>query len=179
MQTATVITRWVVRTAGLTQIVLGLTFWSGNALSLIPLHMLIGMVVVLGLWFLVVFASRAGLRPPLIILAFAWGLVLPVFGVAHMGLFPSEWHAVVRLAHLLLGIGALYLAERLAEHVLRRGAREMARADAVSNPPRRRGRSETHRPGAEDARSVGGFRLSPAPSSQIAVSQRGQFERRA
>ena len=129
MQRATVITRWVVRIAGLVQIVLGLAFWSGNALSLIPLHMLIGMVVVLGLWFLVVFASRAGLRLAPVVLAFLLGLVVPVFGVAHIGLFPGQWHWVVRLVHLALGIGTLYVADQLAEYVLRRGAREAARSD--------------------------------------------------
>jgi hypothetical protein len=139
MQTATVITRWVVRLAGLTQIVLGLTFWSGNALSLIPVHMLIGMVVVLGLWFLVVFASRTGLHPALVALAFSWGLVLPVFGIAHIGLFPGRWHWIVQATHLLLGVWALRLAEGLAEHVLRRGGRATTVRDLLSFPPRRRG----------------------------------------
>jgi hypothetical protein len=152
MQTATVITRWVVRIAGLTQIVLGLMFWSGYALLLIPLHMLIGMVLVLGLWFLVVFASRAGLHQGLVALAFLWGLVLPVFGVTHIGLFPGEWHWVVRLVHLLLGIGALYLAERLAEHVLRRGARETARSDLIASPTRPRAIRVTHWTGSRASR---------------------------
>jgi hypothetical protein len=138
MQRATVITRWVVRLAGLTQIGLGLTFWSGHALSLTPVHMLIGMVVVAGLWFLVVFASRTGLHPGLLALAFSWGLVLPVFGITHIGLFPEQWHWVVQLTHLLLGVWALRLAEGLADHVLRRGGRATTVADLLSIPRGRR-----------------------------------------
>lgn len=136
MQRATVITRWVVRLAGLTQIVLGLAFWSGHAKSLIPVHMLIGMVVVTGLWFLAVFASRAGLHPALVVLAFTWGLVLPVFGIAHIGLFPGRWHWVVQLIHLLLGLGALRVAEGLAEHVLRRGGKATTAAPSPAGGDR-------------------------------------------
>jgi hypothetical protein len=139
MQRATVVTRWVVRLAGLSQIVLGLMFWSGRALSLIPLHMLIGTVVVVGLWFLMVFASRAGLRPALVALTFLWGLALPVFGITHVGLFPGRWHWVVQLTHLLLGLGALRLAEGLADHVLRGGGRATTIGDLLSTSPRRRG----------------------------------------
>jgi hypothetical protein len=158
MQRATVVTRWVVRLAGLTQILLGLTFWSGRALSLIPVHMLIGMIVVLGLWFLVVFASRTGLRPGLVALAFSWGLVLPVFGIAHIGLFPGRWHWVVQLAHLLLGIGALRLAEGLADHVLRRGGRATAMAGLLSILPRRRAVRVPYPLGRQGISSAGGSR---------------------
>jgi hypothetical protein len=157
MQRATVITRWVVRIAGLAQIVLGLAFWSGYALSLIPLHMLIGMVVVLGLWFLVVFASRAGLRRGPVVLAFLLGLVVPVFGVTHMGIFPGEWHWVVRLVHLALGIGALAVADRLAEYVLRRGARETSPAGPIANAARR-AVAPTRHPGTDDTISSREFR---------------------
>jgi hypothetical protein len=156
MQRATVATRWVVRLAGLIQIVLGLTFWSGNALSLIPVHMLIGMVVVAGLWFLVVFASRTGLHPGLVVLAFSWGLALPVFGIAHIGLFPGRWHWVVQLAHLLLGVWALRLAEGLADHVLRRGGRATTIADLLAIPRRRRRVRVAHSSGMGDVRATGG-----------------------
>jgi hypothetical protein len=52
MKLATTIAQTVVRTLGAIQIGLGVLFWTYNALNLIPLHMLIGLVMVLALWVL-------------------------------------------------------------------------------------------------------------------------------
>lgn len=120
MYTATAVTRWIVRLAGLTQIILGVSFWTGNALSLIPMHMLFGMIVVLGMWILAVFAARAGARPALVAFAIVLGLVLPVFGVTHGRILSGSLHWIIQVLHLLLGIGALRLADSLGGYVLRR-----------------------------------------------------------
>jgi hypothetical protein len=130
MQKATLVTRWIVRLAGLSQIILGLLFWTGRALSLIPAHMIIGLLVAIGLCFIAVFASRAGTRPALVVLAIAWALVLPVFGVTHAGILPGSLHWIIRVLHLAVGIGALGLADRLADEVLRRGTAGTRRAAA-------------------------------------------------
>jgi hypothetical protein len=119
MRKAALVTQWVVRLGGLVQIVLGLTFWSGHALSLLPVHMLMGVLVSLGLAVLGVLAWRAGAPAAAAALAIVWALVLPVFGVMHGGILPGRWHWVVRLLHLALGIGALGFAQRLADRVLR------------------------------------------------------------
>ena len=119
MQRATVVTRWIVRLAGLAQIILGVLFWTRRALSLLPLHMLVGMIVVLGLWTLAILAARTGLSLGLVVLAFVWGLVLPIVGMTHGTLLPGSLHWVIQVVHLLLGIGALRLAEGLAEHIHR------------------------------------------------------------
>jgi hypothetical protein len=127
MQTATTTTRWIVRLAGLTQIILGVTFWTGHALSLIPVHMIVGMVVVLGLWTLAGLAGRVSAPRGLVVLAVALGIVVPVFGIVHAGILPGSFHWVIRIVHLLLGLGALRLAELLAEYVTRRAATPTAR----------------------------------------------------
>lgn len=125
MQTASVFTRWIVRLAGVVQIVLGVLFWTGHALSLVPVHMIVGMIVVLGLWTLAVFAGRAGPVVPAIVL----GLALPIVGVTQARLVPGSLHWTIQVVHLLLGLGVLRLAEGLAEHVQRRAA-----VDAASAP---------------------------------------------
>ncbi len=51
------------RISGLTAVVLGVLFWTGNALTLLPIHMLAGFVLVLTLWILALLALRAGVRP--------------------------------------------------------------------------------------------------------------------
>src|SRR5579864_9000687 len=59
--------QWLVRLAGLTAIVLGLTFCSGHALNLVPVHMLVGLVLVLSLWSLASIAAFVRVHSGLVI----------------------------------------------------------------------------------------------------------------
>jgi hypothetical protein len=117
MMTLTNIALWTVRLTGPTQIVLGLLFWTGRAPTLLPLHMLIGMVFVLALLVLAGVAARAGLRRTLVLLTVALGLVIPPFGITQSRLLPGPAHWVVKLAHLMIGIAAMIVATRLARFV--------------------------------------------------------------
>lgn len=119
MRTGTLITLWLVRLAGITQVVLGLLFWTGRALTYIPLHISIGFVVVLGLWTLAILALFA--RAPLALVGFAllWGLALPALGMTQATILIGPWQWIIRVLHLLMGLAALGVADRLASHVLR------------------------------------------------------------
>ena len=103
-----------VRVAGVIQLLLGLAFWTGNALGLVDLHQLIGFLIVLTLWTLAALAARAGVQPGLVALAAVWGLVVPVLGLTQTELLPGSAHVVIEVLHLLVGLGALGLAENLA-----------------------------------------------------------------
>ena len=81
MRTATTIIQMLVRGLGLIMIVLGLLFWTGNALNLIGLHMLLGMIVVLLLWALAIMAARSGVSLGLVALGIAWGLIVVSLGM--------------------------------------------------------------------------------------------------
>jgi hypothetical protein len=119
------IVQWVVRLTGITQVVLGLLFWTGRALALLPLHMAVGVTFVLGLWTLAGLAARAGLRWMLVLLAVGWGLVVPAFGIIHARLLPGSPHWIVRVSHLLIGIAAMIIAARLAGFIRQtQGSRE-------------------------------------------------------
>jgi hypothetical protein len=118
MRTATLVARWIVRIAGIVQLVLGVLFWTGHALGLIPLHMATGVLVVLGLWTLAILALVARVRPGLAAFAILWGIALPAFGMAQMGILPGPWHWVIRTIHLVMGLAALGTADALATHVL-------------------------------------------------------------
>jgi hypothetical protein len=120
MQLATSIAQWVVRLTGVTQVTLGLLFWSGRAYTLLPLHMLIGMVFVIGLWVLAGLAGRSGLRMRWVPLAVSWGIVVPAFGIVHPRLLPGPDHWIVRVIHLLIGVAAMVIAAKLAGYVRRR-----------------------------------------------------------
>ena len=121
MRTATTIIQMLVRGLGLIMIVLGLLFWTGNALNLIGLHMLLGMIVVLLLWALAIMAARSGISLGLVALGIAWGLIVVTLGMTQNQLLPGDAHWVIKVLHLLVGIVALGIAERLAGSIKRSG----------------------------------------------------------
>jgi hypothetical protein len=104
---------WTVRVTGLVLIVLGLLLWAGVATAIKPIHMLIGIVLVVALWTTAVLALRAGARPVLPVIALAWGLLLVVFGMSQESILPGTGHLGVQVAHLLAGIVAIGLGEAL------------------------------------------------------------------
>jgi uncharacterized iron-regulated membrane protein len=112
----------VVRIAGLLMIVLGLLIWTGNFAGLIPIHMLIGIVLVLALWALAYRAFRAGVARALVVAAVVVGLALPVFGANQQQILPGDGHVVVQVVHLALGLVAIGLGEALGG-AMRRTAR--------------------------------------------------------
>jgi hypothetical protein len=103
-----------IRVAGVIQILLGLAFWTGNALGLVDLHQLIGILLVLALWALAALAARAGVQPGLVAGAVVLGLIVPVVGLTQRELLPGSAHVVIEVLHLLLGLGLLGLADILA-----------------------------------------------------------------
>ena len=117
MQIAVTVVQNLVRVCGLILIVLGVLFWSGNALTLIPLHILVGLVLVLALWAMAFLAARAGVRPGLVILAFLWGLLVPIFGLTQDQMLLGDAHWVIRVLHLLVGLGAIGQSEGLAVRI--------------------------------------------------------------
>jgi len=113
----TTIAHTLVRLAGLTAIVLGVLFWTGNAQVLIPVHMLIGLVLVLSLWTLAFLAARAGVNRRLVALAVVWGFIVPVLGLTQGQLLPGDYHWVIKVVHLLVGLGAMGQGDGLAARI--------------------------------------------------------------
>lgn len=133
MNLATTILRWVVRLTGLLQLVLGLAFWSGNLLQLLNFHMLDGFIFTLAFLAIVVLAAfaRVGLGPVLV--GLVWVVVVPVLGVTQVQILPGDLHWIVRVVHLLVGVGAIAFADRLAGAILARRSQEANLAtDAAS-----------------------------------------------
>ncbi len=102
---------------GIAQIVLGLLFWTGNALDFVGLHILIGLLIVLLLWTQAALGLRAGLPLGLVGLAFLWGLLVPALGMTQARILPGSAHWIVQVVHLLLGLGALGLGDTLAKRI--------------------------------------------------------------
>ena len=113
MPTTLRLTRILMRASITILLVLGLLFWAGQALSLLPVHMAVGLIFVLGLWTLAYLAARAGAPAALTASAAVLGLAVLALGGMQTQLLPGPQHWIVRLVHLLLGLGAMGLAERL------------------------------------------------------------------
>jgi hypothetical protein len=103
-----------IRAAWLVQLALGLAFWTGNALGLVDLHQLLGILLVLALWTMAVLAYRAGVPAGLVAAAAVYALLVAVVGLTQRELVPGSAHWVIEVIHLLLGIGLVGLAENLA-----------------------------------------------------------------
>jgi hypothetical protein len=123
MKTATMIIQNIVRLLALALIALGVQFWSGRSLALLPIHMRLGEVLIALLWILAAMGLRAGVKPGLAIGAIVYGLVAFVFAMNMTTLLPGRVHEVIRVLHLLIGLGAVGLAESLSARIKRAAAK--------------------------------------------------------
>jgi hypothetical protein len=111
--------RWTVRIAGLVALVLGILLWIGGGGGIVPLHMLVGAVLVGGLWALAALGLRAAAGPVLPAVAVAWGLLSVLFGLNQATILAGDLHLVVEVGHLLVGIAAIGIGEALAARIRR------------------------------------------------------------
>jgi hypothetical protein len=111
--------QWVVRVAGVLALLLGLLFWTGDALSLVPVHMLLGVLTVLALWLLAATASQLGAPMSLVIGAGVLGLLVLGLGFSQQSLIPGNGHWIVQVVHLVLGMAAIGIAEMIGGRVRR------------------------------------------------------------
>ena len=122
MKTATTVLQMWIRGGGVIMIALGLLFWTGNADRLIPVHMLLGITLVLALWVLASLGAVARVGLQLVVLALVWGAITPVLGLTQTRLLPGSGHWLIQVAHLLVGLGVIGLGETLARRIKRNRA---------------------------------------------------------
>jgi hypothetical protein len=105
----------VLRIGGALAVILGILFWSGNALNLVPIHMLLGLLVVLSLWIVGIGqAFSSGGSWPLAGGALLLGLLVIVVGMTQSSLMIGSFHWVIKVVHLLLGILAVGMGQLAA-----------------------------------------------------------------
>src|SRR5258708_24780755 len=100
MRTTASVAQMLVRVCGLIQIVLGLLFWTGSVLTLVPVHMLVGLILVLSLWTLAFIGARSRVQPGFVAVVFVWGLILPVFGLSQGQILTGSAHWLIQALHL-------------------------------------------------------------------------------
>ena len=113
------ISQCLVRITGVLLLILGLLFWTGDALNLVPVHMLLGTLLVLGLWLLAASAWQLGVPPGLTIGAAVLGLIVLLLGFTQTSLMPGGAHWIIQVIHLLLGVAAVVSGEMIGGRLRR------------------------------------------------------------
>lgn len=118
MRTIVTVVQMLVRILFLVLIVFGIAFWTGHAMNLIPLHMMLGVAFVVCLWITSIAAALARVSPALVAAGILWGIVVAAFGMTQTQLLAGPSHWIVQAAHLIFGMAAIALNERLSRLVL-------------------------------------------------------------
>src|SRR5713101_10104304 len=123
---------WIARVALMATLVLGLLFWIAQ-MSLISFHMLFGLIGVLSLLVLgMVAVFTRGIRL-LGVGSMVYALIVPAFGLAQSLILVGNLHWLIQTAHLLVGIGAMALAQVIEKRYRRLRRAASGAAGASSN----------------------------------------------
>lgn len=103
--------------AGIVQLILGMLLWADISDAVIPVHIVVGLIAVVSLFTLGVFALRAKARRRFAVTAIVWSVVVLAVGASQTSLLNGSLHWIIQVIHLLLGIGAIGLASLVARDV--------------------------------------------------------------
>ena len=95
-------------------LVLGIIIWTGGD-QLIPVHVLLGLLLVSSLLTIAAIAAFSGVSIRLATLAGAWGLVVLGLGALQEGLVTGSWHWTIQVLHLVISMGAILWGRRLVQ----------------------------------------------------------------
>lgn len=120
MKYVVLIARSLISLFGIALVVLGVLFWTGHALSLLPLHMLLGGLFVISLWVLAAVGFVVPGARGFALVVLLWSLIVPALGVSQVRLLPGSAHWVIQVLHLLVALIAMGLGHALARRIGRR-----------------------------------------------------------
>ena len=101
------------RAAMAVQVILGIGFWTGHWANLVNAHMAIGALFVIALWVIAGIAAAHRRAGSLVAFGFVWGVVVLALGMTQQRILIGDLHWVIRVLHLVVGIAAMPIAERL------------------------------------------------------------------
>lgn len=120
MNTMDHVLRRTIQGAGIFQVILGIIFWTGTALQLIPVHMLVGITFVIAIWLLALRAVLLGAGAAFPSFVAAYGVLVIAFGMTQAQILPGQNHWIIRVLHLAVGFGAMGMADGLWRRMIRR-----------------------------------------------------------
>lgn len=111
----------VLSLAGLLALISGVLYWTGTAVNVIQLHMLLGFLAVGALGVIGVTQLFGKARSWLIAaLALLVGAATAVIGLTQASLVVGDWHWMIEILHLALGILTIAVGHWGAAHYRRR-----------------------------------------------------------
>jgi hypothetical protein len=116
----------IIRIAAVLALALGIVFWTGNLDNLQVVHMSLGILLVLALWWLAGLSLRRGGNPALAILAILDGAALYVVGVTQDNVLGTSPQWIIQVVHVTLALAAIGLGEVLAGRMTRAAKQAVA-----------------------------------------------------
>lgn len=110
--------RWILRLAFIGSFILGFVLWSGHGYQYLRLHMILGFTITILLLLFVIVALVSRVRPALPLITLLWAVALPFLGIAQLRMMPGPNHWIIRVVHLILGLGAIAFGESLSKRIL-------------------------------------------------------------
>jgi hypothetical protein len=107
------------RLGALVQVVVGIGLWTGHLYALVDVHRTVGMLFVLALWGIAVIAMVQRRTVGVAAFAVAWGVLVAGLGFAQQAILPGDYHWVIRVLHLVIGLASVPIAERLVPRAVR------------------------------------------------------------
>lgn len=111
--------RNIAKATGVLALYLGILSWKGIIQSPIPFHIISGSILGLLIMLMGVRASRAGLPIWTVALAMIWGISFSLISIYQMNIIPDN-QSITQVLHLLGGLGAIGISERLAVEIEKR-----------------------------------------------------------
>lgn len=120
MTTLISMSRMLMRILGVVQLILGLLFWTSNAAILVPVHMLLGLVLVIVLWIIAAVALMNGVLRGPAVGAVVWGFIVVGLGMTQQQILPGDFHWIIQVLHLIVGFAAVGISENLTAGILKK-----------------------------------------------------------
>ena len=105
--------------AGLVALILGLLFWFAQT-NVLGVHMIMGLIVTVGLLIFSILALLTSGMRGIGAVGLIYALIVPVFGLTQSSILVGDLHWIVRVAHLLVGLGAMGLMGNIGARYARR-----------------------------------------------------------
>src|SRR5579884_3819616 len=116
MRLAAIVVQNLIRLIGVCLLILGFMFWARSGYQYVPIHVGLGIALVVLLWVLSVLGFVARVKPGLVLAGLLWGLLVLWLGMAMRSgrlttVFPGHSYEAARVLHFLVGLGAIGVAE--------------------------------------------------------------------
>ncbi|MDP8989413.1 MAG: hypothetical protein M3N41_04945 [Acidobacteriota bacterium] len=123
MRVAAVVIQNIVRVLGLILLVLGFRFWTGHSLRFVALHMRMGEITIGLLWILAGIGMRRGVSAGMVLGGMFYGVLVLAFAFRMQMFLPGAGHDVIRVVHMLFGLGAIGMVETIGRRIKRAAIR--------------------------------------------------------